>query len=235
MRLFVYIFIAVALLANPSYGGKHLFILAGQSNVERMDEERSFVPLVEKAFGAEQVWVVKDAYDGQPIQRWVYQWPFEEGDLEREQSGDLYTRLIRKIKQGGNLDAAETVSVIWMQGESDRALTHARRYAHAFDLLKAQMEQDLGRKDIRWVIGRLSDYRIEDPKRDGWRLVRATQEAIADADPYAVWVDTDDLNDRTTFLRRKYNDLHYTKKGYHILGERFAAAAIGLIKNRKAL
>jgi hypothetical protein len=46
-------------------------------------------------------------------------------------------------------------------------------------------------------------------------------------------VDTDDLNDRE-LDGKKINDLHYTKEGYRILGERFARRAIGLIKKGEA-
>ena len=41
--------------------GKHLFILSGQSNMDRLDPKVSFTPAVEAAFGKENVIVVKDS------------------------------------------------------------------------------------------------------------------------------------------------------------------------------
>ena len=49
--------------------------------------------------------------------------------------------------------------------------------------------------------------------------------------PNVEWVNTDDLND-TEKGGQKKNDLHYTKEGYKILGQRFAEKAIALIKKK---
>ncbi len=56
--------------ANAVAGGKHLFILSGQSNMQLMDEEKSFVPAVKAAFGSAEVIVVKLAKKARSIRYW---------------------------------------------------------------------------------------------------------------------------------------------------------------------
>jgi hypothetical protein len=56
--------------ASVEADAAHLFILSGQSNMDGLDPDESFTPMVEAEFGAERVIVVKDAHDGQPIRRW---------------------------------------------------------------------------------------------------------------------------------------------------------------------
>jgi len=54
---------------------------------------------------------------------------------------------------------------------------------------------------------------------------------VADDDPLAAWIDTDDLNNiHSGKTGRIEDDLHYSKEGFKILGERFAEKAIELIK-----
>ena len=59
---------------NAAGNKKHLFILSGQSNMERLDPNISFTPTVEAAFGKNNVIVVKDAMGAQPIRRWYKKW-----------------------------------------------------------------------------------------------------------------------------------------------------------------
>ena len=65
--------------------GKHLFILSGQSNMVRLDIDESFKPLLEDAFGEENILVVKDAKGSQPIWQWYKDWesPIESKPEER--------------------------------------------------------------------------------------------------------------------------------------------------------
>ena len=82
-----------------------------------------------------------------------------------------------------------------------------------------QLQADMGRDDVGFVIGRLSDCR----KGGHWGKVRRAQVEVAEASPRGRWVDTDDLNGPR-------NGLHYTRDGYKTLGERFAEAAIELVR-----
>jgi hypothetical protein len=77
--------------------------------------------------------------------------------------------------------------------------------------------------DMTVVVGRLSDNLKGDK---GWEAVRAAQVQVAEADPLAAWVDTDDLNGPK-------DGLHYDKAGYAELGKRFAEKTIGLLKKAR--
>ncbi len=82
---------------------------------------------------------------------------------------------------------------------------------------------DLGRKDINIIIGRLSDFGTKKRVNPEWEKMRQLQVSITEQNPRAVWVDTDDLNGEK-------NDLHYVKSdGYKKLGERYVEAAKKLI------
>lgn len=210
---------------------QHLFILSGQSNMAGLDPKISFVPTVEKAFGKANVVVVKDAQGGQPIRRWFKQWKSESGETWQG-SGDLYERLMAKVKQATHGKVFRTVTFVWMQGERDARKKHGAVYAASFKGLIAQLQDDLKRKDIHFVIGRLSDFDMENRRYPHWTLVREAQVALAEEDPRGAWVDTDDLNDG---INRKgqtiKNDLHYSVEGYRLLGQRFAEAAIQMLNS----
>jgi hypothetical protein len=55
-----------------------------------------------------------------------------------------------------------------------------------------------------------------------WDAVRAAQQQVAESDPLARWVDTDDLNGPK-------NDLHCDQAGYAEFGRRLAAKAVELL------
>lgn len=213
-QLFIILFLA-AFCMNAS--AEHLFILSGQSNMARFKPELVFLPAVEAEFGKENVIVVKDAQGGQPIKRWYPR-------------GDLYARLMEKVNPAITGHKIETITFIWMQGEADAKAGNAEVYLTSLNGLKGQLEDDLKRTDINYVVGRLSDSGffkrssgkpVENPQ---WDALRKAQMAFGDAHENAVWIDTDDLNGEK-------NELHYIKPdGYATLGERYAEQAIQLIK-----
>ena len=203
--------------------GKHLFILSGQSNMAGLNPDLSFTPAVTKEFGASSVIVVKDAQGGQPIRRWFKQWKPEGATTAAAGQGDLYDRLMAKVRKAIEGQSLASVTFVWMQGERDAKENHGKVYAESLKGLVAQLEADLGRKDIHVVIGRLSDCESNNPKVPGWNVVREAQVKAASELPSAAWVDTDDLNGPK-------NGLHYDKPGYVELGKRFAASAIELIR-----
>ena len=109
-----------------------------------------------------------------------------------------------------------------MQGERDAKEKHGQVYAASMQGLIDQLSADLGRDDLNFVIGRLSD----NGKTAHWEIVRKAQVQVAESSPRGAWVDTDDLNGPK-------NGLHYTKEGYAELGKRLAAKAIELIRKSK--
>jgi len=222
-----------ALSARGAEDGKHLFILSGQSNMAGLDPNVSFAPKVEAAFGKKNIIVVKDAHGGQPISRWYMH--NKEGKPSGKKSqtrGDLYVRLLKKVQLAIKGEELQTVTFVWMQGESDvrdTAIVHGDCLAG----LIGQLKMDLQFEDINFIIGRISDYGLKVPgaykrwnfKKEGWELIRKTQVEYASSYRFGAWVDTDDLNGTN-------HGLHYTKEGYTELGKRFAEKAIALINNK---
>ena len=209
----------------------HLFILSGQSNMAGLKPETSFTPAVEKAFEGHETIVVKDAVGGQPIRRWYKKWKPADGSGAAKSNqkagyGDLYDRLMKKVDAAVGDKKPDSVTFVWMQGEKDAREKHGDVYAASFRGLLDQLREDLGREDINFVIGRLSDFDNDNKRYPHWTKLREVQAKLADGDPRGEWVDTDDLNGDK-------DGLHYDRPGYKILGERFAEKAIALVKKPK--
>ncbi len=223
-------FVSVNLSAEDS---KHLFILSGQSNMAGLKPEESFTPAVEKEFGKENVIVIKDAVGGQPVRRWDKDWKSANGDQQKSKA-DLYDRLLKKVRTAIEGQELASVTFLWMQGERDAREKNGPVYAASLNRVFDQLKADLGREDLNVVIGRLSDFDLENKRYPHWTMLRQVQVEIADAHPRGTWVNTDDLNDG---LNRKgkqiKNDLHYSAEGYIIFGQRLADKAITLIKKQR--
>ena len=240
------------LRTGPSAGlsaGKHLFILSGQSNMAHIDPDESFTPAVEKAFGKDNVTVAKSAEGGAAIRYWDkdYQWPADrpekkgrdrkesepKKDKKAKEFGWLYDSLMVAVKKktAGN-PPYETVTLIWMQGETDAGEDLADLYIDSFQRVLARLKSELKIESINVVVGRLSDWGLGIPKiKAANEQMREIQVKFAEDNPSNVeWVNTDDLNDD----EKKGNLLHYHEAGLKILGERFADKAIGLIQKKKA-
>lgn len=199
----------------------HLFILSGQSNMAGLNPASSYTPTVQKTFGADNVIVVKSAQGGQPIRRWYKKWKPEKGNSPTA-DGKLYDVLMEKVKKAVGSKKPTTVTFVWMQGERDAKEKHGNVYAASMKGLIDQLSSDLGRTDVNFVIGRLSDWGNKSTTSH-WNIVRKAQVDVAQASKRGAWVDTDDLNG-------KKNGLHYDKPGYVTLGKRFADESIKLIK-----
>lgn len=226
----------VFLLLNSMLGsvwateGVHLFILSGQSNMAGHRPDEAFTPAVESAFGEEHVVVVQDAVGGQPIQRWYKNWKSPSGERPKT-TGDLYVRLMEKVSQAIKGKTLASVTLIWMQGERDAKMGWGSVYKESLLGLYQQVSDDLNRKDISFIIGRLSDYDLANKGYQEWTKLREIQVEVADSSERFRWVNTDDLNDGLNRKGRKIsNDLHYSAEGYKILGTRFAESAIELVK-----
>ena len=204
--------------------GKNLFILSGQSNMAGLKPEISFTPTVEGALGKEHVIVVKDAQSGCPIRRWYKKWePAKDVPVKgRGTNGDLYDRLMAKVREAVKGQEIKTVTFVWMQGERDAREKQGEVYATSLRGLFDQLKADLKRDDIHFVIGRISDFDMDDSGYPHWTKVREAQVKVAESDPNVAWIDTDDLNG-------KGNGLHYGA-GYAELGKRFAEKAIAMIR-----
>lgn len=225
---------SLALYAGPPAGslpngGKHLFILSGQSNMQGHKPEDAFTPAVQAALGAENVIVVQDAQGGQPIYRWYKDWKNPDGTAPAN-AGDLYARLLQKVQAATEGQKIASVSFFWMQGERDARMGWGAAYEAGLKGLVKQLEADLKPADLYVVIGRLSDYGVGNKSVSDWDVIREIQVKVAQDLPHGAWVDTDDLNDGVNRSgKRIKNDLHYSAEGYKIFGKRMADAALGMI------
>ncbi len=219
--------------SHANQKGKHLFILSGQSNMEGIRPEESFTPILEAKFGAENIIIVKEAQGGRTIRRWYRDWKPSDGDFPKAQP-DMYELLMDKVYAAIENEKIETVTFVWMQGESDAIKDQGEVYEASLTGLYDQLSNDLKRNDINFVIGRISDYGIANKKYAQWTMIRDIQVKIAESDPHFGWIDTDDLNDG---INRKgeyiKNDAHMSADGYVIMGKRFAEKAIQLIESRE--
>jgi len=191
--------------------------------------EESFTPTVESEFGADNVIVVKDAQGGQPILRWYKNWKPYEGD-EPKATGDLYDNLMVKVNSAIMDEKIKTITFVWMQGERDARQEYGEVYEASLIGLYNQLCEELERWDINFVIGRLSDFDMNNERYPHWAMVRKIQVEVAENNPRFAWVDTDDLNDGINRRGQEIeNDLHMSGEGYIILGKRFAERSIELI------
>ncbi|WP_169435035.1 sialate O-acetylesterase [Neolewinella persica] len=209
---------------------KHLFVLSGQSNMSRLNVEDTFLPAVVEAFGEDNVIVVKNDKGGESIRRWYRDWQAPAGsDVVAEPY--LYDSLMNVLTPAITNQEIATVTFIWMQGERDARQKYGANYAQNLQGLYDQLSDDLGRNDMNFVVGRLSDFDLENKKYPHWTMVREAQMAVGASNPRFTWIDTDDCNDGINNKGKQIkNDLHMSEEGYSKMGKRFAEAAIRLIK-----
>lgn len=233
IRTFFYLLFAVLLVASCNQSGKHLFILSGQSNMVGLNPNESFVPIIEAELGAENVIVVKSAFGGQPILRWYKDWKPQNG-LEPESQPDLYDTLLATVLDSIQGKDIATITFIWMQGERDAREQWGDVYERSLIGLYNQLSEDLNRTDLNFVIGRLSDFDMQNERYPHWVMVRETQVKVAESNPRFGWIDTDDLNDGLNRQGKEIsNDLHMSADGYVEMGKRFANESIKIIRNSR--
>ena len=210
-----------------------MFILSGQSNMARLDPQVSFIPVVEAEFGRENVIVVKYAHGATPIRRWYRDWQPPAG-FELKARSDLYDTLITRVNTAIMNAKIATVTFIWMQGEKDAREGLGEVYEQSLRGLYDQVSRDLKRDDVNLIIGRLSDFDINNEKYPHWTMIRDIQVKVGGSDPRFAWINTDDLNEGINRNGKKINnDLHMSVEGYKTMGERFARNSIQLIKSSK--
>lgn len=209
-------------------GGKHLFILSGQSNMVHLDPDESFIPTLKKELGDNSIIIVKDAKGTQPISRWYKKAKLNQNE---PQIGDLYDRLLIKVNDSITETKIKSVTFVWMQGERDAKLGNAFVYEDYLRGLYHQLSKDLKRTDINFVIGRLNDFDMTNSKWTDWTKIRDIQVKVAESNPHFGWVDTDAFNTGTGLNGKPVvNDIHMSKEGYSLFGKAFAEKTIKLIK-----
>ncbi len=234
------LFLSLAIVASTCAADRpsHLFILSGQSNMAGMKPEAGFVPEAAKLFPEADVAYIKVSQGGQPIRYWVEEWnaiaakhgiDVEAARAKDKNSGTIYYQPIldqfaKLLTQHPN---PASVTFCWMQGERDAKENLDAAYSDALKQLIDNLRRDLKLPEMRVVIARLSDW--GKPDNAPWQAVREAQVALANSDPFAAWVDCDDLNNKER-NGKAIDDLHYTPEGYKVLGERYVRQATALIE-----
>ena len=217
--------------SSAQKSARHLFILSGQSNMTG-GLKAGVSQKVEDTYGKESVIVVHHSKSGRGIRFWDkdyrfpanYRFPGKGVPSERtkQQHGQEYGPLIGKVREAIEGKSFDTVTFVWMQGESDGGRGLGPVYEESFLRLLRRIKEDLERQDLGFVIGRINDSRMNDPN---WRHVREVQVKLAKDSPNGEWIDTDDLSDSES-------GVHFLKENYSKLGLRFAEKAIDLIRKR---
>ena len=212
-------------------GAKRLFILAGQSNMTG-GLKAGFARVVEDAFGKENITIAHQCKPGRGIRFWDkdFRYPdnFPQPDPAKpdKQHGENYPPLLDAIINASKDKSFDTVTLVWMQGESDGIRGLGEAYERSFLRLLERLKSDLNRKEISFVIGRISDANMDKP---GWIKVREVQMKLGEEHARCGWIDTDDLNGGEA--GKPGGELHYPHEQIGILGERFAAKVIELTRN----
>jgi hypothetical protein len=141
---------------------------------------------------------------------------------------------MNKVHAAIEKEKIATVTFIWMQGERDAAERLGEVYEKSLTGLYDQLSKDMERKDVFFIIGRLSDFDLLSEKYPHWEMIRDIQVKVAVSNPRFGWINTDDLNDGYNKEGKEIkNDLHMSEEGYLIMGKRFAEKSIQLINNQK--
>ena len=217
--------------ANAKKTERHLFILSGQSNMTG-GLKAGFAQKVEDTYGKENVVVVHHSKSGRGIRFWDKDYRFPDGyrfpgkgvpsERSKQQHGQEYGPLIGKVREAIEGKSFDTVTFVWMQGESDGGRGLGPVYEESFLRLLRRIKEDLERKDVGFVIGRINNSRMNDPN---WTYLREVQVKLAKDAEHGAWIDTDDLSDSE-------HGVHFPKGNYSKLGQRFAEKAIDLIRKR---
>ncbi|WP_437718257.1 sialate O-acetylesterase [Sorangium sp. So ce448] len=126
----------------------------------------------------------------------------------------------------------EIAALVWMQGENEAGWSAAFSYGDTLRGFIAAIRADLGVPGLPVVLGRVSDNLypanggpIAAGKEANIDAVRAAQVTVAEEDPRAAWVDTDDFT-----VRAPDDAYHFDSAAYQLLGERFAEAYLALVR-----
>jgi hypothetical protein len=235
-RLRCFVALVVLTLSLPTSADtkkteEHLFILSGQSNMTG-GLKTGFAKTVEDTFGKDYVTVVHHSKSGRGIRFWDKDYRFPENyrfpgkgvpsERTKLQHGQEYGPLIEKAREASDGKPFDTVTFVWMQGESDGMRGLGPAYEKSFLRLLGRMKKDLDRKDVGFVIGRINDSRMSEPN---WKAMREVQVKLAEDTDHGAWIDTDDLSEPE-------HGVHFPKENYQTLGQRFAEKAITLIRRK---
>lgn len=172
--------------------------------------EVAFGPEIARALPGKKILLVKFAEGGTSLGK----------DWNPEEKGKLYENFIKFVRQTeqmikSNGDTCEIRGMAWHQGESDASMP-AGKYEIALKGLIAKVRDDLGNKDLPFVIGQVFDNK----KRDG---IIMDQKATAKAVSKVGFANADGL-------KTSDNGTHFDAASQIELGKRLAEEMVRLLK-----
>jgi hypothetical protein len=169
------------------------------------------------AFPDSQFLVVKVAVNGTSL---CYDWdPNRSGSLYGVMTQAVRTAMAGVAARGGTSVVA---GYFWMQGESDAASPDcANAYNANLTAFITRVRSEFGQPALPFVLGRISS-RIPIESFPYRQIVQDAQAAVADADPFTEWVNTDALS-------LIFDSLHFDTQGEVRLGGLFARAYVNLV------
>lgn len=120
--------------------------------------------------------------------------------------------------------AVQVAGMFWVQGEEDtlydnRGLVYEDNLS---DFMTAVRGQAWAPSNMPWIMQRIhDDVAMASGQTLARDAVRSAQMNLADGDPYAAWVNTDDLS-------LSSDGLHFDSAGSQVLGNRLADAYVNL-------
>jgi hypothetical protein len=167
---------------------------------------------LERLFPNDQVALIKFTKGGTSI---YDNWAPPGANPALPAGGNVWNELIPELNLAlGTLDAAgyqySVEGMLWMQGESDGDQSfRANNYNQRLTAFIAAVRGYFADPELPFVLGR-----VQNAGQPFIATVRLAQQQVAEADPFAMWFDTDDLI--------RFDTFHYDEPSVIILGARFA-------------
>ena len=222
---------------QPGHGTGFYADEKGNHLSERFGPELSFAATIRHAFPGQKIAIIKYSKGGTSIDSLAaYRFGSWEPDYQGKNGINQYDHFLstlqnarthRDIDGNGTTDVWIPSGIVWMQGESDGALSEAVALKY-FDNLKRLMDlvrAALGTDDLPVVIGKISDS-MKDADGLVWDygdLVQYGQEKYCRHDGHAAIV-------RSTQKYGYSDPWHYDTPAYIDLGKRMAEAMSDLLK-----
>ncbi|MEM7144239.1 MAG: sialate O-acetylesterase [Verrucomicrobiota bacterium] len=195
---FTSVAILISTLAAQASDGVHLLMLTGDERMQNLDENVSFLPLLQPELAEANVVVVKAAYQKKHLGHWHDNWSrqFRGRESQDDAQGWIFDELIQKARAATDGRKVQSVTLVWAQGTSDTGEGFVEPYDESFRALTDQLANELGRDDINCVIARLGLLSEPSKRHPEWDALRTIQAKLGDSLPNASWVDTDPIGEK---------------------------------------
>ncbi|MEZ5367440.1 MAG: sialate O-acetylesterase [Bryobacterales bacterium] len=161
-----------------------------------------------------RIGLIPTAVGGSSIRAWV------PGGLHEQTQSHPWDDAIKRIQQVRETTGGELKGIIWHQGESDSKDYHDEYPAAIADLI-ARFRSELGAPNLPFVAGQMGAFYVD--KHPGSEIVNAAIADLPNQIPHTAYVSAEDTV-------HKGDEVHFDSASARTMGERYAAAMEGLIK-----